>query len=209
MDLMLLLSGLKRNGAKRIHVVLTYNCYMRMDRPVGDYKATSGSDVLQYISFAGADSIHIFESHSEILLAAVPLNVFCRNLSSFPVVADVVDLLGVENLVIVSPDLGAVKRCKEFVKFYRKERAVELDVAIMDKTRTRPNEVESVQLVVGSVDKKRVLFMDDMIDTGVNSAEHLVQIGRDPEKDGRPGSLRLRHPRRLLRRPVLRETAGL
>lgn len=167
MELLLLLAGLKRNGAHRIHVILPYLCYMRMDRPTGDYKTTSAADVLQFISHAGATTIHILDPHSEIMMGAVPHTVCCRVLSSYTLAEGVVDRLKTDNLVIVSPDVGAVKRCKGFIKHYQDTKGVELEFAIIDKCRKRPNEVESVQLVVGSVAGKRCLILDDMVDTGV------------------------------------------
>lgn len=167
MELLLVLSALKRNGADKVHVFLTYLSYCRSDRPVGDFKATSGADVLQLIAFSGACSISVVDAHSEILLATVPNNVFCRNISSNSLTEEVIKQIGHENLVIVSPDIGALKRCKYLIAYFKTHSGVELELVVLDKTRKKPNEVEGIQLLVGQVDKKRCLILDDMVDTGV------------------------------------------
>lgn len=197
MELMLLLAGLRRNGANKIHVILPYLCYMRMDRPTGDYKTTAAADVLQFLSHAGASTIHVLDPHSEILMGTVPLGVCCRTLTSVTIAEKVVDMLTPEKLVIVSPDVGALKRCKGFVSHFKSTRGVELELAVIDKSRKKPNEVESVELVVGSVTGKRCLILDDMVDTGVSLSEHPLQVGGSTEGSGSHRGARLRHPRPL------------
>ena len=172
MDLLLTLSALRRNGANKIHVFISYMCYCRMDRPSGDYRSTSGADVLQLISFAGANSLSVLDAHSEILLGSVPHTVSCRNLNSNSLIEKVITELGHENLTIVSPDAGAIKRCKSFIAEYQIKTKVELEFAVIEKTRKKPNEVHSIQLMNGIVAKRNCLILDDMVDTGVNLIEH-------------------------------------
>lgn len=138
-----------------------------MDRPVRDYKGTAGADVLQFIAHAGADTIAVIDAHSEIVLGAVPLTVSCRNLNSNRLIETVVSQMNLNHTILVSPDVGAVKRCKSFIDFFKDKTGHSLDLAVVDKTRKHPNEVESIQLLLGDVSGKHCLILDDMVDTGV------------------------------------------
>jgi ribose-phosphate pyrophosphokinase len=167
MELLLTITALKRNGAERIHIILPYIAYMRMDRPVKDYKAITGADVIQLMCLAGANSIYGFDVHCEQLLGAAPFNVHSKNLDTCSLTEEAVNELPLENLTIVSPDLGALKRCKTFIDYHKQLKKIELPLAVVDKTRKLANQVDSVQVLIGDIQGRDCFLIDDMIDTGV------------------------------------------
>ena len=138
-----------------------------MDRPFGIYRGTCGADVLQLISSCGVNSISILDVHSEVLLGAVPNYVRCKNIYADPIIEKVFEQIPCANLMIVAPDTGAIKTCRNFIDFFKCKNGVELDFALVDKVRKEANQVHAVQLISGVVAKRTCLILDDMIDTGV------------------------------------------
>lgn len=167
MDLLLTLTALRRNGADKIHVVLPYIAYMRMDRPVRDYKAITGADVIQLLASAGANSIFAYDVHCEQLLGVAPFTVHTKNLDTLKLVESAIEQIKAENLTIVSPDMGGLKRCKNFIQYHKDLKGVEIPLAVVDKTRKKANEVDSVQVLIGTIENRDCFLIDDMIDTGV------------------------------------------
>ena len=100
-----------------MHVFLTYLAYARQDRPVKDYKGFLGADVIQMIEGRGAKSLTVVDIHCEQLLNSASQKMRVRNVWAGWMVHRVIDRLGVSEVVLVCPDIGAVKRGKETVKW--------------------------------------------------------------------------------------------
>ena len=166
MELLLAVTTLKRNGANKVHVVLTYLAYARQDRPVKPYMSSCAADVMNFIKFAGADSLSVFDIHSEQTLSSA-FGLPTTNLTALSLIDKLIDQEKLEGPVIVSPDAGGVKRAKTYISMRNEAKQEELALAVLDKTRAVANEVAKIVLLMGEVKDKDCVIVDDMIDTGV------------------------------------------
>ncbi len=73
----------------------------------------------------------------------------------------------IQDPVIVSPDLGGLKRCKEALKYLKKESGRDYELAVLDKTRKVHNEISEMKVLLGNIKNRDLILVDDMIDTGV------------------------------------------
>jgi ribose-phosphate pyrophosphokinase len=156
MEMFLMLDAFKRSSAERVTAVLPYFCYARQDwkdRPRVPISARLVSDLLEE---AGADRVLTMDLHSPQIQGffSIPVD----NLMAAPVQAPYVRSLGLDNLVVVSPDAGGVGRARSFAK------RVEAMLAIIDKRRPAPNEAQ-VMHVIGEVKNMNCLLYDDIVDT--------------------------------------------
>ena len=171
MELFLMLDAFKRASAERITAVIPYYCYARQDwkdRPRVPISARLIADLLEA---AGAARILTMDLHSPQIQGffSIPVD----NLRAAPVLANTIQNLALENLTIVSPDAGGVGRARVFAK------RMSAELAIIDKRRPAPN-VAKVIHVIGDVENRDVVILDDMVDTGgtlVNTVEALKREG--------------------------------
>jgi len=171
MELFLMLDAFKRASAERITAVIPYYCYARQDwkdRPRVPISARLIADLLEA---AGATRILTMDLHSPQIQGffSIPVD----NLRAAPVLANTIQNLELENLTIVSPDAGGVGRARVFAK------RMSAELAIIDKRRPAPN-VAKVIHVIGDVENRDVVILDDMVDTGgtlVNTVEALKREG--------------------------------
>ncbi|MDH4257226.1 MAG: ribose-phosphate pyrophosphokinase [Candidatus Aminicenantes bacterium] len=171
MELFLMLDAFKRASAERITAVIPYYCYARQDwkdRPRVPISARLMADLLEA---AGAMRILTMDLHSPQIQGffSIPVD----NLRAAPVLANTIQNLELENLTIVSPDAGGVGRARVFAK------RMSAELAIIDKRRPAPN-VAKVIHVIGDVENRDVVILDDMVDTGgtlVNTVEALKREG--------------------------------
>ncbi len=171
MELFLMLDAFKRASAERITAVIPYYCYARQDwkdRPRVPISARLIADLLEA---AGATRILTMDLHSPQIQGffSIPVD----NLRAAPVLANTIQNLELENLTIVSPDAGGVGRARVFAK------RMSAELAIIDKRRPAPN-VAKVINVIGDVENRDVVILDDMVDTGgtlVNTVEALKREG--------------------------------
>lgn len=171
MELFLMLDAFKRASAERITAVIPYYCYARQDwkdKPRVPISARLMADLLEA---AGATRILTMDLHSPQIQGffSVPVD----NLRAAPVLANSIQNLELENLTIVSPDAGGVGRARVFAK------RMSAELAIIDKRRPAPN-VAKVIHVIGDVENRDVVILDDMVDTGgtlVNTVEALKREG--------------------------------
>lgn len=170
-ELFLMIDAFKRASAERITAVIPYYSYARQDwkdRPRVPISARLIADLLEA---SGADRVLTMDLHSPQIQGffSIPVD----NLMAAPVLVKYIQSLGLENLVIVSPDAGGVGRARWFAK------RLEASLAIIDKRRPAPN-VARVFHVIGDVERKDVVIVDDMVDTAgtlVQSAEALKDNG--------------------------------
>jgi len=171
MELFLMIDAFERASAERITAVIPYYAYARQDwkdRPRVPISARLVADLLEA---AGANRVLTMDLHSPQIQGffSIPVD----NLTAAPVLAKYVQALDLKALTIVSPDAGGVGRARAFAK------RLKTNLAIIDKRRPAPNEARVLH-VIGDVEDRDVVILDDMVDTGgtlVHSVEALIQKG--------------------------------
>ena len=169
MELLILVDALKRSMARRITAVMPYFGYARQDRRPGPRTPISAKLVANLIERAGVDRVMTVDLHAGQIQGF--FDIPTDNLFAAPVmVRDIQERYGVANLVVVSPDVGGVVRARALAK------RIDVPIAICDKRRERAGESE-VMNVIGDVDGKRCVLIDDIVDSGgtlVNAANALL-----------------------------------
>lgn len=158
MELFLMLDALKRASAAHVTAVIPYYGYSRQDRKVAPRAPISAKCVADLLTTAGADRIVSVDLHSTQIQGFFNLPV--DNLFSIPTLSRAWrDAFGSGNeFVAVSPDIGGVARARAFAK------RIDGTIAIVDKRRAGPNMAEAMH-VIGDVEGKTAIIIDDMIDT--------------------------------------------
>ncbi len=156
MKLLLIIDALKRASAGRITAVIPYYGYARQDRKVQPRVPISSKLVADLITVAGANRVLSVDLHAGQIQGF--FNIPVDHLYASPVLADYVRSRNFKDLVIVSPDAGGVERARSFAK------RLQCSLAIIDKRRERAN-VSQVMNVIGDVNGRDALILDDMIDT--------------------------------------------
>jgi ribose-phosphate pyrophosphokinase len=162
LELLLMIDAAKRASAKYVTVVIPYFGYARQDRKDRPRVAIGAKLVANLISAAGADRIMTCDLHAGQIQGFFDIPV--DHLDGSFIFVPYVRSLGLENLVIASPDVGGTKRARTFAKHF------EVDMVVIDKYRKRANEVASMQ-VIGNVKDKDIVMVDDLIDTGSTIAK--------------------------------------
>ena len=157
MEILIMIDALRRASAKTINVVLPYYGYARQDRKARSREPLTATLVANMLTMAGADRILALDLHAVQIQGFFDIPV--DHLMGAPLLADYFlsnDLA--ENAVVVSPDHGGVTRARKLADFLK------TPIAIIDKRRPRPN-VSEVMNIIGNVNGKRAIIIDDMIDT--------------------------------------------
>jgi ribose-phosphate pyrophosphokinase len=157
MELLVMLDAFKRSSASRITAVLPYYGYARQDRKDKPRVPISAKLVADLLSAAGADRVLTMDLHASQIQGF--FNFPVDHLFAAPVIIDYVSRLKLPRLTIVSPDAGGVERARAYAK------RLEASLAIVDKRRDSPN-VAEVHHVVGDVEGRTALVVDDIVDTG-------------------------------------------
>jgi ribose-phosphate pyrophosphokinase len=171
MELLLMIDALKRASARRITAVIPYFGYARQDRKDKPRVPISSKLVADVLTTAGANRALIVDLHTPQLQGF--FNIPVDHLFASPVLVDHFRKLSLPNLTVVSPDAGGVERARFFAK------KVDAALAIVDKRRVDVN-VAEVMHVIGDVDGRTCLIIDDLIDTAgtlVKTAAALVENG--------------------------------
>ena len=172
MELLILVDALKRSMARRITAVMPYFGYARQDRRPGPRTPISAKLVANLIERAGVDRVMTVDLHAGQIQGF--FDIPTDNLFGAPtMVRDIQEHYGVDNLIVVSPDVGGVVRARGLAK------RIGVPIAICDKRRERPGESE-VMNVIGEVEGKRCVLIDDIVDSGgtlVNAANALLEKG--------------------------------
>lgn len=165
MELLICMDALTRASAKRITAVLPYFGYARQDRKVGGRTPISAKLVANLITTAGADRVLSMELHAGQIQGFFDIptdNLFCT-----PVMEkDIRETFGssAKELMIVSPDVGGVVRARALANRFG------ADLAIVDKRRISGSEI-AIEHIIGSVEGRNVIIVDDMISTGGSISE--------------------------------------
>jgi ribose-phosphate pyrophosphokinase len=174
MELLIITDALRRASARRITAVIPYFGYARQDRKVGPRTPISAKLVANLITHAGADRVMTLDLHAGQIQGF--FDIPTDNLYASPVmVRDIRDRFDLSKLMVVSPDVGGVVRARGLAK------RINAPLAIIDKRRERAGESE-VMNVIGEVDKRVCILIDDIVDSGgtlVNAAEALLEKGAE------------------------------
>jgi ribose-phosphate pyrophosphokinase len=171
MELLLMIDALKRASARRITAVMPYFGYARQDRKDKPRSPISSKMVADLLTTAGAHRALIVDLHTPQLQGF--FNIPVDHLFASPVLVDHFRKLNLPNLTVVSPDAGGVERARFFAK------KVDAALAIVDKRRVEMN-VAEVMHVIGDVNGRTCLIIDDLIDTAgtlVKTAAALMENG--------------------------------
>lgn len=171
MELLILLDAFRRSSASRITAVMPYFGYARQDKKDKPRVPIAAKLMADLLTASGADRILTMDLHT--LQIQGFFNIPVDHLFAAPVLLDAIREMAIEDLVIVSPDVGGVARARAIGK------RLGASLAIIDKRRGGPNETEVLN-VVGDVEGKNVLILDDIIDT----AGTLVQAEEALRKQG-------------------------
>ena len=172
MELLLCIDALKRSSAKNITAVIPYFGYSRQDRKVVPRTSISAKLVSNLITKAGADRIVTVDLHAGQIQGFFDIPV--DNLFSTPIFAKHIKRkIKNKNLICVAPDVGGVERARAL------GRKLDVGLAIIDKRRPTPGKSQ-VMNVIGNVNGKTCIIIDDIIDSGgtiVNAAQALKKRG--------------------------------
>ena len=174
MELLIIIDALKRASAGRITAVIPYFGYARQDRKTKPRDPISAKLVANLITTAGADRVLTMDLHANQIQGFFDIPV--DNLVGNPLLTDYyIQKYGdsLNDFVAVSPDLGSVGRTRQFAE------KLNIPLAIIDKRRPRPN-VSEITNIIGDVAGKKVVLVDDMIDTAgtiTNAANALKERG--------------------------------
>jgi ribose-phosphate pyrophosphokinase len=156
MELLILLDAFRRSSASRITAVMPYFGYARQDKKDKPRVPIAAKLMADLLTASGADRILTMDLHT--LQIQGFFNIPVDHLFAAPVLLDAIREMHIDDLVIVSPDVGGVARARAIGK------RLGASLAIIDKRRGGPNETEVLN-VVGEVEGKNVLILDDIIDT--------------------------------------------
>ncbi len=156
MELLIMMDALKRASAVRITAVLPYYGYARQDRKVQPRVPITAKLVADLLTVAGAHRLLTMDLHAGQIQGF--FNIPVDHLFAAPVLLQYFQEREWRDLVVVSPDAGGVERARAFAK------RLGTSLAVIDKRRTGPNEAQ-VMNIVGEVEGRDVILLDDIIDT--------------------------------------------
>ncbi|MCI0527316.1 MAG: ribose-phosphate pyrophosphokinase [Nitrospira sp.] len=157
MELLIMIDAIKRASPYRITAVIPYYGYARQDRKDEPRVPITAKLVADLITTAGAHRVLTMDLHAGQIQGF--FNIPVDHLYAAPVLLDYFRKLDLKELVVVSPDAGGVERARAFAKRLR------ANLAIIDKRREGPNRAKLMN-IIGEVEGRDVLLLDDMIDTG-------------------------------------------
>ncbi|MGM0428310.1 MAG: ribose-phosphate pyrophosphokinase [Thermodesulfobacteriota bacterium] len=156
MQLLIIMDALKRASAERITAVIPYYGYSRQDRKVKPRVPISAKLVADLITVAGASRVVSMDLHAGQIQGY--FNIPVDNIYAAPILLKYIEKHLKDDLVVVSPDAGGVERARAFAK------RLNASLAIIDKRREAANVSEAMN-VIGEVENKRAIILDDMVDT--------------------------------------------
>lgn len=171
MELLIMIDAMKRASAGRINAVIPYYGYARQDRKAKARDPITAKLVADLLAAAGADRVVTMDLHAAQIQGF--FNFPVDHLLGMPILVKYFREMQLENLVVVSPDIGSVARARNMAH------PLDAPIAIVDKRRPKANVCE-VMNVIGDIEGKNVILVDDMIDTAgtiTNAANALKDMG--------------------------------
>ena len=174
MELLIMIDAFKRASAGRINAVIPYYGYARQDRKAKSRDPITAKLVADLLTAAGADRVLTMDLHATQIQGY--FNIPVDHLMGAPILSKHFVEKGLadqDDVVVVSPDLGSVTRARKFAD------RLHAPIAIIDKRRPKAN-VSEIMNIIGEVEGKRCILIDDMIDTAgtiANAANALKDLG--------------------------------
>ncbi|MCL4079502.1 ribose-phosphate pyrophosphokinase [Coriobacteriia bacterium Es71-Z0120] len=162
MELLIMVDAAKRASARTITAVIPHYAYARQDKKSAAREPITAKLVADLLTVAGVDRVIAMDLHQGQIQGF--FNQPVNHLTALPILADYFESLNLENLTIVSPDVGRVKVCKKLADM------LGASLAIMHKGRPEHN-VAEITHVIGEVEGKTCIIADDMIDTAGSVTE--------------------------------------
>ena len=157
MELLIMIDACHRDSARQITAVVPYYGYARADRKTAGRESITAKLVANLMTQAGAERVLALDLHSAQIQGY--FDIPCDHVYGSPVLVEYLASKNIEDLVVVSPDVGGVARARAFAKMLN-----DAPLAIIDKRRQAHNVAEVMNLI-GDVDGKTAVLVDDMIDT--------------------------------------------
>ncbi|WP_243292576.1 ribose-phosphate diphosphokinase [Bacillus sp. FJAT-47783] len=171
MELLIMVDALKRASAKRINIVMPYYGYARQDRKARAREPITAKLVANLLETSGATRVITLDLHAPQIQGFFDIPI--DHLMGVPILGDYFQGKNFDDIVIVSPDHGGVTRARKLAD------RLKAPIAIIDKRRPRPN-VAEVMNIVGNIEGKTAILIDDIIDTAGTitlAANALVENG--------------------------------
>ncbi|OEH92631.1 ribose-phosphate diphosphokinase [Bacillus solimangrovi] len=171
MELLIMVDALKRASAKTINVVIPYYGYARQDRKARSREPITAKLVANLIETAGATRVISLDLHAPQIQGFFDIPI--DHLVGVPILTEYFEKKNFDDIVVVSPDHGGVTRARKMAD------RLKAPIAIIDKRRPRPN-VAEVMNIVGNIEGKTAILIDDIIDTAGTitlAANALVENG--------------------------------
>lgn len=171
MELLIMIDAMKRASAGRINAVIPYYGYARQDRKAKARDPITSKLVANLIVAAGADRVVTMDLHANQIQGYFDIPV--DHLIGMPILAKYFKEKNLEDVVVVSPDHGSVTRARNMAEY------LDCPIAIVDKRRPEPNKSE-IMNIIGNIDGKNCIILDDMIDTAgtiCNAAAAIKDLG--------------------------------
>jgi ribose-phosphate pyrophosphokinase len=162
MELLIMADAARRASARNITAVISHYGYARQDKKSAAREPITAKLVADLITVSGVDRVITMDLHQGQIQGFFNLPV--NHLTALPILADYFQNLNLENVVVVSPDVGRVKVCKKLADM------LDAELAIMHKGRPEHN-VAEITHVIGNVAGKTCIVADDMIDTAGSITE--------------------------------------
>jgi len=173
MELLIMMDALRRASAHRITAVIPYFGYARQDRKDQPRVPITAKLVANLLTTAGADRILTMDLHAGQIQGFFDIPV--DHLFSVNVFVEYFSKMNIKDLVAVSPDVGSIKMARAYAK------RVSAGLAIIDKRRVSPEKAEAVH-IMGEVEGKNVIIIDDMIATGSSLVEAVEALKKAKAK---------------------------
>ncbi|MHB8172423.1 MAG: ribose-phosphate diphosphokinase [Thermincolia bacterium] len=156
MELLIMIDGLRRASARRITAVIPYYGYARQDRKTRARDPITAKLVANLVTSGGAMRVITMDLHAGQIQGFFDIPV--DHLPGVPILAEYFSNKNLQDVVVVSPDLGGVTRARDLAE------RIGASIAIIDKRRPEPN-VAEVMSIIGNIQGKTVIMIDDIIDT--------------------------------------------
>jgi ribose-phosphate pyrophosphokinase len=173
-ELLIMMDALKRASVRTISAVVPYYGYSRQDRKTLAREPITAKLVADLMVTAGADRVLTMDLHAGQIQGYFDVPV--DHLTALPIIIDYFEAKSIEDVVVVSPDVGRMKTTKKMAD------ALSVDMAVLAKRRPAHN-VAEVGYVIGEVEGKNVIVIDDMIDTGGSICRGVEALKKAGVKD--------------------------
>jgi len=171
MELLIMIDALKRASAKSINIVMPYYGYARQDRKARSREPIAAKLIADLLETAGATRVITLDLHAPQIQGFFDIPI--DHLQGVPILGDYFEKKNLQDIIVVSPDHGGVTRARKLAD------RLKAPIGIIDKRRPRPN-VAEIMNIIGNVEGKTAILIDDIIDTGGTitlAADALIENG--------------------------------